>query len=49
MCFVQLKQLSEPIKVRITEWNTGGLLTRIEVGIGFYCASAALMPERSVH
>lgn len=26
----QLKQLSEPIKVRITEWNTGGLLTRIE-------------------
>lgn len=26
----QIKQLGEPIKVRITEWNTGGLLTRIE-------------------
>ncbi|KAF6165625.1 hypothetical protein GIB67_035703, partial [Kingdonia uniflora] len=25
------KQLNEPIEVRITEWNTGGLLTRIEV------------------
>ncbi|KAL5714725.1 hypothetical protein ACHQM5_016646 [Ranunculus cassubicifolius] len=28
----QIKQLNEPIEVRITEWNTGGLLTRIEVG-----------------
>ncbi|XP_021760911.1 uncharacterized protein LOC110725751 isoform X1 [Chenopodium quinoa] len=26
----QIKQLGEPIQVRITEWNTGGLLTRIE-------------------
>ncbi|TKY51458.1 30S ribosomal protein S1-like A [Spatholobus suberectus] len=26
----QIKQLNEPIEVRITEWNTGGLLTRIE-------------------
>jgi small subunit ribosomal protein S1 len=27
----QIKQLNEPIEVKITEWNTGGLLTRIEV------------------
>lgn len=26
----QIKQLSEPFEVRIMEWNTGGLLTRIE-------------------
>ncbi|KAK7270405.1 hypothetical protein RIF29_23511 [Crotalaria pallida] len=26
----QIKQLNEPIEVRITEWNTRGLLTRIE-------------------
>ncbi|KAL9171880.1 hypothetical protein ABFS82_03G009300 [Erythranthe guttata] len=26
----QIKQLDEPIEVKITEWNTGGLLTRIE-------------------
>ncbi|CAK9180607.1 unnamed protein product [Ilex paraguariensis] len=26
----QIKQLNEPIEVRITEWNTGGLLTRVE-------------------
>ncbi|CAI9116458.1 OLC1v1017600C1 [Oldenlandia corymbosa var. corymbosa] len=26
----QIKQLNEPIRVKITEWNTGGLLTRIE-------------------
>ncbi|KAM1002186.1 hypothetical protein TB2_002540 [Malus domestica] len=26
----QIKQLNEPIEVRITEWNTGGLVTRIE-------------------
>ncbi|KAL3513979.1 hypothetical protein ACH5RR_026696 [Cinchona calisaya] len=26
----QIKQLNEPIIVKITEWNTGGLLTRIE-------------------
>lgn len=28
----QIKQLNEPIEVKFTEWNTGGLLTRIEVG-----------------
>lgn len=32
---MQIQHLGEPIEVRITEWNTGGLLTRIEVGIGF--------------
>ncbi|XP_011100658.1 uncharacterized protein LOC105178804 isoform X2 [Sesamum indicum] len=26
----QIKQLNEPIEVKIAEWNTGGLLTRIE-------------------
>ncbi|XP_023524678.1 uncharacterized protein LOC111788550 isoform X1 [Cucurbita pepo subsp. pepo] len=26
----QIKRLNEPIEVRISEWNTGGLLTRIE-------------------
>ncbi|XP_020889974.1 uncharacterized protein LOC9324907 isoform X2 [Arabidopsis lyrata subsp. lyrata] len=26
----QIKQVNEPIEVKITEWNTGGLLTRIE-------------------
>ncbi|XP_076920687.1 protein PIGMENT DEFECTIVE 338, chloroplastic-like [Bidens hawaiensis] len=26
----QIKQFNEPIEVKITEWNTGGLLTRIE-------------------
>ncbi|KAF2577260.1 hypothetical protein F2Q70_00010444 [Brassica cretica] len=26
----QIKQLNEPIEDKITEWNTGGLLTRIE-------------------
>uniref|UniRef100_A0A2P2KXF8 S1 RNA-binding domain-containing family protein n=1 Tax=Rhizophora mucronata TaxID=61149 RepID=A0A2P2KXF8_RHIMU len=26
----QIKELNEPIEVKITEWNTGGLLTRIE-------------------
>ncbi|CAA7042843.1 unnamed protein product [Microthlaspi erraticum] len=24
-------EINEPIEVKITEWNTGGLLTRIEV------------------
>ena len=28
----QIKQLNEPIENKITEWNTGGLLTKIEVG-----------------
>ncbi|CAN8239383.1 unnamed protein product [Cochlearia groenlandica] len=31
----QIKQLNEPIEVKITEWNTGGLLTRIEGLRGF--------------
>lgn len=31
LIFCQIKQINEPIEVRITEWNTGGLLTRIEV------------------
>lgn len=26
----QVKQLNEPLEIKITEWNTGGLLTRIE-------------------
>ncbi|KAK9069698.1 hypothetical protein SSX86_011602 [Deinandra increscens subsp. villosa] len=26
----QIKQFNEPIEVKITEWNTGGLITRIE-------------------
>lgn len=26
----EIKQLNEPIEVKIAEWNTGGLLTRIE-------------------
>nr|XP_043614564.1 protein PIGMENT DEFECTIVE 338, chloroplastic [Erigeron canadensis] len=26
----QIKQFNEPIEVKVTEWNTGGLLTRIE-------------------
>ncbi|XP_073156617.1 protein PIGMENT DEFECTIVE 338, chloroplastic [Henckelia pumila] len=26
----QIKQLNEPLEIKITEWNTGGLLTRIE-------------------
>eukprot|EP01018_Ginkgo_biloba_P026873 Gb_23363 [translate_table: standard] len=26
----QIKELNEPIEVRIAEWNTGGLITRIE-------------------
>ena len=33
----QIKQLNEPIEVRITEWNTGGLLTRIEVCLSLVC------------
>ena len=30
---LQIKQLNEPIEVKIFEWNTGGLLTRIEVSL----------------
>ncbi|KAI3981539.1 hypothetical protein MKX01_007459 [Papaver californicum] len=38
----QVKQLNEPIEVRITEWNTGGLLTRIE-GLRAFLPKAELM------
>ena len=30
---VQIKQLNVPIKVKISEWNAGGLLSRIEVRV----------------
>ncbi|XP_028806062.1 uncharacterized protein LOC114760920 [Neltuma alba] len=39
---MQIKQLNEPIEVRITEWNTGGLLTRIE-GLRAFLPKAELM------
>ncbi|CAN7083356.1 unnamed protein product [Brassica oleracea var. botrytis] len=32
---MDIKQLNEPIEDKITEWNTGGLLTRIEGFIAF--------------
>jgi small subunit ribosomal protein S1 len=32
----QIKQLNEPIEVKITEWNTGGLLSRIVVVFFFF-------------
>ncbi|KAI3465427.1 hypothetical protein Pfo_022090 [Paulownia fortunei] len=38
----QVKQLNEPIEVKITEWNTGGLLTRIE-GLRAFLPKAELM------
>ncbi|XP_057426867.1 protein PIGMENT DEFECTIVE 338, chloroplastic-like [Lotus japonicus] len=38
----QIQQLNEPIEVRITEWNTGGLLTRIE-GLRAFLAKAELV------
>ncbi|XP_050367033.1 protein PIGMENT DEFECTIVE 338, chloroplastic [Argentina anserina] len=38
----QIKQLNEPIRVTITEWNTGGLLTRIE-GLRAFLPKAELM------
>ncbi|KAH1191312.1 30S ribosomal protein S1 A [Glycine soja] len=38
----QIKQLNEPIEVRITEWNTGGLLTRIE-GLRAFLPKAELV------
>ncbi|CAA6666231.1 unnamed protein product [Spirodela intermedia] len=38
----QVKQLGEPIDVIITEWNTGGLLTRIE-GLRAFLPKAELM------
>ncbi|KAF6135610.1 hypothetical protein GIB67_038899 [Kingdonia uniflora] len=44
--FAEIKQLNEPIEVRITEWNTGGLLTRIEyyiTGLRAFIPKAELM------
>ncbi|XP_010925073.2 protein PIGMENT DEFECTIVE 338, chloroplastic isoform X3 [Elaeis guineensis] len=38
----QIKQLNEPIEVIIFEWNTGGLLTRIE-GLRAFLPKAELM------
>ncbi|XP_020240908.1 uncharacterized protein LOC109819562 isoform X2 [Asparagus officinalis] len=38
----QIKQLNEPIQVKIFEWNTGGLLTRIE-GLRAFLPKAELM------
>ncbi|XP_077245808.1 nucleic acid-binding proteins superfamily [Tasmannia lanceolata] len=38
----QIKQLNEPIEVKISEWNTGGLLTRIE-GLRAFLPKAELM------
>ncbi|KAJ4952069.1 hypothetical protein NE237_028901 [Protea cynaroides] len=38
----QIKQLNEPIEVIITEWNTGGLLTRIE-GLRAFLPKGELM------
>ncbi|CAA0810857.1 Nucleic acid-binding proteins superfamily [Striga hermonthica] len=38
----QIKQLNEPIEVILTEWNTGGLLTRIE-GLRAFLPKAELM------
>ncbi|KAM1264163.1 hypothetical protein ACFX15_033563 [Malus domestica] len=40
----QIKQLNEPIEVRITEWNTGGLLTRIE-GLRAFLPKTELMSK----
>ncbi|KAK2976235.1 hypothetical protein RJ640_021946, partial [Escallonia rubra] len=38
----QIKQLNEPIEVQISEWNTGGLLTRIE-GLRAFLPKAELI------
>nr|GMD91171.1 30S ribosomal protein S1, chloroplastic [Ipomoea batatas] len=38
----QIKHLNEPIEVKITEWNTGGLLTRIE-GLRAFLPKAELL------
>ncbi|KAK4483976.1 hypothetical protein RD792_011187 [Penstemon davidsonii] len=38
----QIKQLNEPIEVKITEWNTGGVLTRIE-GLRAFLPKAELL------
>ncbi|KAM0894437.1 hypothetical protein ACQ4PT_024416 [Festuca glaucescens] len=39
---VQMKQLNAPIKVKIFEWNAGGLLTRIE-GLRAFLPKAEMM------
>ncbi|CAL4962914.1 unnamed protein product [Urochloa decumbens] len=41
----QIMQLDEPIEVKIYEWNTGGLLTRIEVGCSIRVCIARLDEE----
>ncbi|KAJ6938963.1 hypothetical protein NC651_005411 [Populus alba x Populus x berolinensis] len=38
----QIKDLNEPIEIKISEWNTGGLLTRIE-GLRAFLPKAELM------
>ncbi|XP_019413070.1 PREDICTED: uncharacterized protein LOC109325266 isoform X2 [Lupinus angustifolius] len=38
----QIKQVNEPIEIRITGWNTGGLLTRIE-GLRAFIPKTELM------
>ncbi|KAG7016396.1 30S ribosomal protein S1, chloroplastic [Cucurbita argyrosperma subsp. argyrosperma] len=38
----QIKRLDEPIEVKISEWNTGGLLTRIE-GLRAFLPKAELL------
>ncbi|CAH9128326.1 unnamed protein product [Cuscuta epithymum] len=38
----QIKHLNQPIEVKITEWNTGGLLTRIE-GLRAFLPKAELV------
>ncbi|XP_068648496.1 protein PIGMENT DEFECTIVE 338, chloroplastic-like [Aristolochia californica] len=38
----QIKQFNEPIEVKISEWNTGGLLTRIE-GLRAFLPKAELV------
>lgn len=38
----QIKQFNEPIEVKITEWNTGGLLTRVE-GLRAFLPKAELV------
>ncbi|KAM0932668.1 putative nucleic acid-binding, RNA-binding domain, S1 [Dioscorea sansibarensis] len=42
----QLKQLHNPIEVKIFEWNTGGLLTRIE-GLRAFLPKAEMMSRAS--
>ena len=41
----QIKQLNEPIENKITEWNTGGLLTKIEVGFTCWLRVHAILVD----